>query len=257
MPLVAVTKMHGARNDFILWDCRGRDEPGAPATIAREWCDRRSGIGADGLLVMLSSARADLRVRIFNPDGSEAEMCGNGMRCIARYVCEPGGPDQIRIETPAGIIHARIAAIEPEYLVQIDVGVPRLIERRLPFGADFVDVGNPHAVIFTDDATAFDLERAIADFPQMNVHAAQVLGRDALRVVHYERGAGKTQACGTGAAACAAAAIARGWCDSPVHVAVPGGRLSIEWDGRHAALLTGPAQRVFEAQIDVSDGLSG
>ena len=243
--------MHGARNDFVVLD--GRVHPiSMNAAFARAVCDRRAGIGADGAIAILPSNVADARMQILNADGSEAEMCGNGVRCVARYLCETSG-DRVRIETLAGIVEAEILEREPQFLVRIAMGAPRFEERALPDGAVFVSMGNPHVVIFCADARVFDLEPAAlslqhdAGFPNgTNVHAASVTGPRALQVVHWERGAGMTQACGTGAAACAAAAIRAKSVTSPVHVAVPGGTLTLEWDGAGTAYLTGPAERVFD-----------
>jgi diaminopimelate epimerase len=256
--LMHVTKMHGARNDFVIVD--GRNEVlREPAAFARWACDRRAGIGADGCILLEPAQVADVRMRTINADGSEAEMCGNGVRCAARWLDEAGEGDRIAFDTDAGIVRTEIVAREPEYLVRVEMGTPRveaLALTTLPQAA-FVEIGNPHVVIFRDDVDAIDLE-SVADalqketiFPAgTNVHVAAVCSERALRVRHWERGVGLTMACGTGAVACAAAGIARGLVSSPVEVFVPGGRLSVEWNAADA-LLTGPAIRVFDAEVNV------
>lgn len=254
---VPVTKMHGTLNDFLVIDERGQ-RTGDFSEFARRFCDRRAGIGADGLLVIESSTVADVKMRIVNADGSEAETCGNGLRCVARYLNEGREGDSFTIETLAGISEARILALEPEYRVCVTMGVPVLEDRPLPFAnAVFVLLGNPHVVIFADVLEAVDLETAatqLATWPGFergsNVHVAALRDRGALTVRHWERGVGFTQACGSGAVACAVAARSRGLVAMPVEVYVPGGRLRVEWDGRGAAFLSGPAERVFDTRVE-------
>ena len=252
---VPVTKMHGTLNDFVVLDNR-RGLIHDPVAFGRFVCDRRSAIGADGLLSIESSRVADARMRVINADGSEAEMCGNGMRCVARYLTEAGEGDRLRVETLAGIIEADVLRGDPAFDVRLDVSTPE-IERRTFEGRDvwYVKVGNPHLVIFVDALDAIDLP-ALAERVQVdpayaggiNVHLA-VRTASGLDVKHWERGVGLTMACGTGAVACAAAAIADGSTQSPVEVVVPGGRLIVGWDGRGPASLTGPAVRVFDGDV--------
>ena len=257
--LMHVTKMHGARNDFVILDRRtlGRDR--SLSEFARWACDRRAGIGADGVIVLEPSSEADVRMRTINSDGTEAEMCGNGIRCAARWLDEAGEGDRVAFETEAGIVRTEIVAREPEYSVRIAVGRPVLRAFSAPAFADaaFVDTGNPHVVLFSAGVDDVDLERVAiqlqADplFPAgTNVHVVSKSGEQSLRARHWERGVGLTQACGTGAVACAAAAIERGSVVSPVAVFVPGGRLVVEWNGRDEAYLTGPAVRVFDAEVN-------
>jgi diaminopimelate epimerase len=256
-----VTKMHGARNDFVVADARSW--PLADASSFARWvCDRRAGIGADGLIVLEPSNVADVRMRTINADGSEAEMCGNGVRCAARWLDEAGEGDCIAFETGGGIVGTQIVEREPEYLVRVAMGRPKIgpTLRMVPV-ATFVDLGNPHVVIFETDLEAFgDLENFAKNlqtdpaFPEgTNVHIAVPNGAHSMRVRHWERGVGMTQACGTGAVACAAVAIAQGNAAPPVEVFVPGGRLVVEWDGAGEAYLTGPAVRVFDTQVNVGD----
>ncbi|MGR4064766.1 MAG: diaminopimelate epimerase [Vulcanimicrobiaceae bacterium] len=262
MTRVPLTKMHGARNDFVVVDLRAADVL-LPGALAVSVCDRRSGIGADGLLVIDASDVAGARMRVYNADGSEAEMCGNGVRCVARFLDEAGEGDRLRIETAAGIVETAVTQRAPDYLVRVSMPAPVLKERSHPFErATFVSIGNPHIVVFVTDLEAFDLDgqggRLQEDvrFPGgVNVHAVTVAGDGSLRVRHWERGVGSTQACGTGAVAAAAAAIAAGLSTSPVRVEAPGGTLKVEWDGSGAVFLTGPAVRVFDTTIEVPESV--
>ena len=247
MSPVAVTKMHGTFNDFIVLDQR-------PPTIAdlhafaRTACDRRGGVGGDGLLVLLPSQRADVQMRIINADGSEAEMCGNGARCAAQFLADRGEGTHFRFDTLAGII---IADVLPGNSVRLNMGVPRFETRPLPFpDAEFVSMGNPHVVIFVKSLDDVNVQEIGRSNPDVNVHVAQIIDRSNMRVRHYERGVGMTYSCGTGAVACAAAAMRRGIMDSPIDVNVPGGHVIVEWDGKGEAYLTGPAVRVFDAQVE-------
>lgn len=247
MSPVAVTKMHGTFNDFVILDLRSSENVDLPA-FARDLCDRRGGVGADGVIVLQPSEIADVRMRVINADGSEAEMCGNGARCAARFLAACGEGTHFRFDTLAGIV---VAEIVPPDGVRLNVGVPRFENRELPFeNADFVSLGNPHAVIFVDVLDEADVEALGRRTPEINVHIAQVLDRKHLRVRHHERGAGLTYSCGTGAVACAAAALRRGLVESPVDVNVPGGHLLVEWDGTNEAFLTGPAVKVFDAVVE-------
>jgi len=254
MPSASVTKMHGACNDFVVLDERLNSVPDL-SRFAKQVCDRRAGIGADGLIALSASPVADIRMRIINADGSEAEMCGNGIRCAVRYLHELGQGERFRVETLAGVVNAQVLEKEPQFLVRVEIGKPRVQITERENGAAFVDVGNPHEVYFVSALEDFDLAAAAKAMPQYNVHAATVVNRGCIQVRHYERGAGETFACGTGAVACAAVAIERGWCDSPVEVRVPGGVLSVEWDGANSAFLTGPAEHVFETTVSIGDAL--
>lgn len=255
---VAVSKMHGARNDFIVLDARALTLDELPA-LARRLCDRHSGIGADGLLIIGNSTRAAASMRVINADGSEAEMCGNGIRCVARYIDEHGEGGECRIETAAGIIATSVMERGNQYRVRVDMGVPRVIDRSLPFeDAAFVDVGNPHVVLFRASLDEIDILSAGEQLQKSelfaggtNLHVAVIENRNEMRVRHYERGAGLTMACGTGAVACVAAGIARATVSSPVTVHVPGGELQIEIGPEGRACMTGPAVHVFDTTIDI------
>lgn len=255
MPLVPVTKMHGTRNDFVLVDER-TERISDFSQFARAVCDRRTGIGADGVLVILPSASGDVRMRIFNADGSEAEMCGNGVRCVAAYLHEEGGPAELRVQTLAGIIQTTVTSQTPEYRVRVNMGRPAFTTHDGALAdTAFVSLGNPHVVLFAGRLDDVDLDTVGPQYDGRipggaNVHVASKAGPSRLLVRHFERGVGKTMACGTGAVACAAAAILRGDVTSPVEVNVPGGHLVVEWDGSGEAFLTGPAVRVFSTMVD-------
>jgi diaminopimelate epimerase len=262
-PGLPVVKMHGAHNSFIVLDERAGGERDYPA-LARRWCAREGGLEADGLLVIAPApdAAALATMRVFNADGSEAEMCGNGIRCVARFLHERGAPERFALATAAGPIGVEIVSHEPEYAVRADLGIPSLAgdggSRELSAdGRSWryreVSLGNPHAVVALEDFGGLDVARSGAaisthpNFPRgVNVHFVRRIDDRTLEVRHFERGVGVTQACGTGAVAAAVAGIARGELGSPVTVWVPGGRLEVGWvPGGHASL-SGPAETLYE-----------
>ncbi len=254
--VVPVIKLNGTHNEFVLVDARSTplDDP---AGFARRVCDRAS-LGADGLLLVLPSDWADARMRVINADGSEPEMCGNGVRCFARYLDEHDGRGDALIETVAGPIRTHVLERGAEYQISVEMNVPQIGAPHEVAGlrAIPVDVGNPHVVIFVDDLRAIDiavLGPKIEHDPLypggVNVHFARVTGPAALEVVHWERGAGATQACGTGAVACAAAAIATRGLRSPVELRLPGGVLSVAWEPPNRAVMTGNAVRELETTV--------
>jgi diaminopimelate epimerase len=258
--LMRLAKMHGARNDFVIADLR-RERVEDVISFARWVCDRRAGIGADGLILLEPSNAGAVRMRTINADGSEAEMCGNGVRCAARWLDEAGEGGEIAFETAAGMVGTEVVARVPEYLVRVAMGRPKIGGVALPpsLAANYVELGNPHVVIFTENFEAIDLasvaQRVAHALPGgANVHAAAVRGQHAIEVRHWERGVGPTMACGTGAVACAAVAVDRELVAAPVEVFVPGGRLIVEFDAQGNASLTGPARRVFDVEVDVDDG---
>jgi diaminopimelate epimerase len=257
-------KMHGLGNDFVIFDARETPLE-MDALRVRAIADRKTGIGCDQLILIEPSTAADLSMRIFNADGGEVEACGNASRCVALLV--GGGA---RIETPGGIIGA--AAIGDG--ATIDMGEPRFGWDEIPLAypldtADLpvgweelrdpvaVNVGNPHVIFFVEDADRIDLERLgplIENdplFPQrVNVNIAAV--RDgAIRLRVWERGAGLTRACGTGACATAVAAIQRHLVRGPVEVRLPGGTLTIDWTPGDRIRMTGPARHVFTGEIEL------
>ena len=249
---VPIVKTNGAGNDFVLVDER-LGPVDDRAAFALRACDRAGGIGADGVLFIESSERFDARMRIFNADGSEAEMCGNGMRCVARYLDEHDGRAAATVETLAGPIQTRIVSRAP-YRVAVEMGEPRIGAPHLVAGyrAVPVEVGNPHVVVRVDDVAAVDLsvtgpliERDVRYPRGTNVHFVARAGAG-WQVRHWERGAGATQACGTGAVAVAAVLIASGDAASPVTLHVPGGTLEVIWRPGDRATLVGDAVREFE-----------
>lgn len=273
--LLRFTKMHGLGNDFMVLDLVSQHAHIQPKH-ARQWGDRHTGIGFDQLLIVEapSNPEVDFRYRIFNSDGSEVEQCGNGARCFARFVLDKRltAKKRIRVETKGGIIELDV---RNDGQICVDMGPPRLAPADVPFDAPAqalsypldvagqrvelaaVSMGNPHAVLRVDDvasAPVHGLGPKIEHhprFPQrVNVGFLQVIDRHRANLRVWERGAGETQACGTGACAAAVAAISQGWMDSPVSLDLPGGRLSIEWGGPgKPVLMTGPAVRVFEGQV--------
>ena len=251
---VPFVKMNGTRNEFVIVD--GRETPvDDPVALGVLMCDPKLGPGADGMLLVLDSASADVRMRVINADGSEAEMCGNGIRCLARYLDEHDGRTEVLVETLSGPIATRVLSREP-YTVSEVMAVPVIGDgvEIAGFTGIPVDVGNPHVVIFVDDLAQIDLPvlgPLIGDddevFPDgVNVHFVQIAG-DRLRVLHWERGAGATAACGTGAVACAAVAVTAYGFRSPVTLDVPGGTLRVEWAQGERATLIGDAVVEFSS----------
>lgn len=269
--------MHGLGNDFVVIDCRNiqlTTENSELGTLARRLCHRRFGIGADQMLLLYASQSADFRMRIFNADGGEVEMCGNGIRCLAKYVWERGLSNGriISVETPAGIIKPE----KSEDLITVDMGEPVLEGRAIPANLDglikdfplkaagrefkitCVSMGNPHAVIVVDDVKKFEVEKygplveTNQIFPKKtNVEFIQIIDRSNIRMRVWERGAGETMACGTGASAAAVAANLKGLTDRKVNIALPGGELMIEWRGNNHVFMTGPAVEVFEGRVNI------
>ncbi|WP_027589645.1 diaminopimelate epimerase [Pseudomonas sp. RL] len=273
--LLRFTKMHGLGNDFMVLDLVSQHAHIQPKH-AKAWGDRHTGIGFDQLLIVEppSDPDVDFRYRIFNADGSEVEQCGNGARCFARFVLDKRltSKRRIRVETKSGIIELRVHS---DGQISVDMGAPRLAPAQIPFQAEAealsyrvevdghevelaaVSMGNPHAVLRVDNVDTAPVHALGPKlehhprFPQrVNVGFLQVVDRHQARLRVWERGAGETQACGTGACAAAVAAIRQGWMESPVQLELPGGRLSIEWAGPgRPVIMTGPAVRVYEGQI--------
>lgn len=274
---IKFTKMHGLGNDFVVLDAVSQPIDLTPEQ-ARFLADRHFGVGCDQILVVEKSSRtdADFRYRIFNADGGEVEQCGNGARCFVRFVHEKGltAKRAIRVETRGGLIEPRL---EDDGLVTVDMGVPRFEPSHVPFvtesdalvqplhvGDETVEItalsmGNPHAVQVVanvDAAPVAELGPLIENhprFPQrVNAGFMQVVDRHAIRLRVYERGAGETLACGTGACAAVVCGIARGLLDSPVRVSTRGGELAIAWGGPGRPVrMTGPAVTVFDSEIEI------
>jgi diaminopimelate epimerase len=277
-----ITKLQSAGNDFVLVETGDgqRDWPGTATAI----CQRNYGIGADGLLLLGKSSTADLSMRIFNADGSEAEACGNGIRCLLRYAVDKGLIDkdkgEVTVETAAGMRTARLRWEKGRIArIQVAMGKPGFAAEEIPLAdkpnreeldikliADysltvddsdlklaFVSMGNPHAVFFWNSGVEdFPLGRIGPDierhqlFPnRVNFEVAHVISRREIEVRVWERGVGETLACGTGACAVAVAAQLLGYIDKQVGIKLPGGTLEVEWDGEGEVYLSGPAEIVF------------
>ena len=257
------TKMHGLGNDY-LYVYGG--VPGDIRDICTRLSDRHFGAGSDGMIFISPSTRADFRMRIFNADGSEAMMCGNGIRCVGKYVYEKGYTDRTRltVETLSGIRNLELTVIGGKVrYVTVDMGKAQVSEdlRLHVFGGDVtctpVSVGNPHAVVCTDNADGVALELLGSQIGQdgafpdgANVEFAEVTGDNSLRMRVFERGSGVTMACGTGACAAAAAAVSKGICsyDAPVSVKLDGGILEVTVTRDMRIMMTGPAETVYEGE---------
>lgn len=272
------TKMHGLGNDFVVLDQRTHSYALTSAQLAHV-ADRRFGIGCDQILSIEppTQATAAVRYRVFNADGGSAEHCGNGVRCVARYLAREGvvRGDRVMVEIGTDVFELALLADE---MVRVDMGPPRFAPAAIPLavptelarypvtcdGLDYefgaVSMGNPHAVFAVTDVATAAVQpigaalQAHALFPQrVNVGFMQIVTRDHIRLRVFERGVGETKACGTGA--CAAVAIGRRWAqlDAAVEVELSGGRLHIAWDGdpQHSLWMTGPATFVFEGTIEL------
>lgn len=273
--------MHGTGNDFVMIDGRGMPERDWSG-LAQRMCDRHFGVGADGLILLAPSGIADLRMRMWNPDGSEAEMCGNGIRCFTKLALEQGivsSRDECSAETGAGVLTLRpVWQGNRVQAVEVNMGAPIFEPETVPVAIpaspdgwvhDYplrvngtslpiacVSMGNPHAVHFTDeDPDGFPLAELGPKvehhelFPRrINFHVAKVQDRTHIKMRTWERGAGMTLACGTGACATAVAARRLGLTDGSVEVKVPGGALTIRWPRDGEVFMTGPAEVVFEGE---------
>ncbi len=259
------TKMHGTGNDYIYLDCTKTTPEDLPGLTVR-LSHRHFGVGSDGLICICLSDRADFRMRIFNADGSEGEMCGNGIRCLGKFVYEKGmtRSTDLTIETGAGIRHLKLHGENGQVAaVTVDMGLPKVDEKRLlrvgeqDYEITPVSMGNPHVVTFLDEIDRLNLPvlgpgfECHPDFPhRTNTEFVTVLGPAHLRMRVWERGSGETMACGTGACAAAAAAMAAGYTKEHTTVSLPGGDLEIRRDGRDGHLfMTGPAVTVYEGEI--------
>lgn len=273
MDALAFTKMHGLGNDFVVIDARRQPVAMAPGLV-RAVADRRLGVGCDQLIVIeppsAAAAEADACMRIFNADGGEVSACGNAARCVAALLMQERGADRIDLETAAGLIHARAAAGST---ISVDLGPVRTDWQAIPL-ADArdtlhldvcagplsdgvaVSVGNPHVVFFVDDAEAVplaDLGPEIEHHPlfpeRTNVEVVQMLEPGILRARVWERGAGITRACGTGACAAAVAAVRRNFSERTVEVVMDGGPLQVEWRADGTVSLTGPVATSFSGSL--------
>ena len=274
---VEFTKMHGVGNDFVVFDAPVPDSLIDPPRL-RALADRRTGIGFDQALLLEAPRQADsaARYRVFNADGAEVEQCGNGARCIAALLGRRGlaRDGALTLESAAGAIRARLAA---DGAVSVDLGVPDFNPRSLPFDAAgeadsyalvvggerlvlmVVSLGNPHAVVTVasvESVPVADLGPLIERHPRfpkrVNAGFLEIVSREEVRLRVYERGAGETHSCGTGACAAVAVAARRGWLDARVRVSVRGGELRVNWAGAGEHIwLTGPVQISFQGHVEV------
>lgn len=275
--------MHGLGNDFILINTLEEEVFQDYAELARKLCNRNFGIGADGLIIVLPSEKADIKMRIFNPDGSEAEMCGNGIRCFAKFVYEEGiiQKTKIKVETLAGIIGPELLLGNTDKVnaVRVDMGKPILERAQIPmqgpegqvvneiisaadkeFLITAVSMGNPHCVIFVPDLEQVPVEEwgplleTHRAFPRKtNVEFAQVINDEEILMRVWERGAGVTLACGTGACATLVAAVLNKLTKRKVTLKLTGGDLLIEWAANDHVYMTGPAVEVFKGWTTITN----
>lgn len=279
------TKMHGLGNDYVYVNCF-EEKVTEPEKVSRFISDRHFGIGADGLILIQPSEKADFEMAMYNADGSRGEMCGNGIRCVGKYVYDYGLTDkeQIRIDTLAGIKYLDLMLEDGKVSrVKVDMGVPCLTASEIPVTADTeqvireplvvegrtyevtaVSMGNPHCVIFLEeDVRELDLEAlgpAFENHPRfprrINTEFVNVIDESTLRMRVWERGSGETLACGTGACATAVAAILNGKSGHEVTVQLLGGELEISWAGGDASVfMTGGAVTVYDGEIELPKGL--
>jgi diaminopimelate epimerase len=275
------TKMHGLGNDYVY--VNGFEERVEnPGEVSKKIADRHFGIGGDGLILILPSDKADVRMRIFNADGSEGDMCGNGSRCVAKYAFDHGltKNNPMRLETGNGILTLDMKTSGGKVeQVTVKMGQPVLelmkipvdaqnvkatakshefelfVENR-PLAATFVNIGNPHAIIFVNDVDAVDvaklgpvLEHHPAFPKRANIHWAQIISRREMKMRTWERGSGITLACGTGASSVCIAAVLTGRADRDVRIHLPGGDLQLEWrEADNNVYMTGPATEVFSGE---------
>lgn len=281
------TKMHGLGNDYVYVDCF-KEHIEDPAAVARFVSDRHFGIGSDGLIMINPSDKADFEMEMYNADGSRGEMCGNGIRCVAKYVYDYGLTDKtsISIETLGGIKYLDLTVKDGKAeLIRVNMGKPELIPKQIPIisedpedkmiidapiqvnGQEYcitgVSMGNPHAVVYVDDVEGIDIEKIGPEFEnherfpnRINTEFVKVLDRCTARMRVWERGSGETLACGTGACAVAVSCILNGMTEDIVTVKLSGGDLKIEWDREEDVVyMIGPATVVFDGEIDITGGI--
>ena len=276
------TKMHGIGNDYVYVNCF-KEKIDNPPELAKFVSDRHFGIGSDGLIMINPSKVADFEMEMYNADGSRGEMCGNGIRCVAKYVYDYGLTDKtsISVETLAGIKYLDLTVEDGKVvLVKVDMGKPMLRPEEVPVvsekeevidepitvdGQEYrmtcVSMGNPHAVIFMDDIEHLEIEKIGPKFEnherfpkRINTEFVHCIDRNTVEMRVWERGSGETLACGTGACAVAVASILNNLTDTRVTVKLLGGDLQIEWDQKkNHVFMTGPAKVVFDGVIDITE----
>jgi diaminopimelate epimerase len=276
---VRFVKMQGAGNDFLLVEAKGEERDWS--ALARAMCDRHYGAGADGLMLVLPSRGADVRMRLFNADGSEAEVSGNGVRCLVKYAVERGlarpRDAHVRVEAASGVLAAEVFGDEGRVeRVRLSMGEPRFAANEVPVVTEMeppivdmplevegqtlavtcLSMGNPHAVLFMDTpvdeyplaAVGPKVERHPAFPERVNFGVARVLARERMELRVWERGVGETLACGSGSSAAMVAGRLKGIVGDRVDIKQPGGSLTVEWASRGEVYLTGPAEFVFEGE---------
>ncbi|MFQ5963066.1 MAG: diaminopimelate epimerase [Candidatus Scalinduaceae bacterium] len=267
------TKMQGIGNDYIYINCF-QEKVENPSKLAVIMSNRNFGVGGDGLILIMPSQVADVKMRIFNADGSEAQMCGNGIRCVAKYTYDSGlkKNDKITIETLSGIKTAELIILNDKVSkVRVEMGIPKLLRNEIPMlgkntrvineplktdvmllNITCVSLGNPHCISFVDDVDSIQLPtigRTIENhsvFPErINVHFVQIIASDEIRMRTWERGSGETLACGTGAVAACVAGVLNNLTERTITAHLPGGDLIVEWSVNNKTYMTGPAELVF------------
>lgn len=274
------TKMQGIGNDYVYVNCF-EETVENPAAVSEFVSDRHFGIGSDGLVLIMKSDCADFRMRMFNADGSEAEMCGNATRCVGKYVYDNGLTDKtdITLETKAGIKYLKLFTENGKVTrVTVNMGEPILTPQLIPVdytgeefinrvisvdGAEYaitcVSMGNPHAVVYMDDIENLDIETLGPKFElhqifpkRTNTEFVKVIDKNTVEMRVWERGAGETLACGTGACAVLVASVLNGKCERKSTVRLIGGELTVEWrEDDNCVYMTGPAEKVFDGEIDI------
>ena len=280
-------KMHGLGNDFILIDCLNKSLGNSSflSYLAKKLCDRNFGIGADGLILILASSQADLRMRIFNFDGSEAQMCGNGIRCFAKYAYENKliSKNKFAVETLAGIIIPELIFQDLKnkkvLRIKVNMGTPKLRRREIPMNGEdtptvidetlkinpeqtfkitCVSMGNPHCITFVNDVQSISVDEIgpkIENHPlfpeKTNVEFIQVLNKQEINFRVWERGVGETLACGTGACAALVAAVLNNKTYRKATIHLPGGDLDIQWANDGYIYMAGPAELVFKGEMTI------
>lgn len=278
MARLRFTKMHGLGNDYVYVDCFAQ-RVADPARLAQRVSPRRTGIGADGVILICPSPVADCRMEMYNADGSRGEMCGNGIRCVGKYVYDHGlvPKETLRIDTDAGIKLVQLkTAAGRAHAATVDMGEPILDGPRIPVAAEgrvvnapldvdgqrycvtCVSMGNPHCVVFVPEVDDLAVEQIGPRFEhhvffpkRVNTEFVKVVSRSQLRMRVWERGSGETAACGTGACAALVAAVLNDKSDRRAVVRLTGGELEIEWRADNHVFMTGPAEEVFSGEIDV------
>lgn len=273
------TKMQGAGNDYVYVDCF-KEKVVNPSELSRRISDRHFGVGSDGLILIKPSDRADFYMEMYNADGSEGKMCGNGIRCVGKYVYDNGLTDktEISVDTLSGVKYLKLNVVDGKVdTVRVDMGVPILTPREIPvniaedivkdypvtigektYRITCVSMGNPHCVTYMDDVDNLKIEdigplfEKNEMFPeQVNTEFVRVIDRDNLQMRVWERGSGETLACGTGTCAAAVASILNGYCNDTVKVKLSGGELKITWDReKNIIYMEGPARTVFTGNWD-------